>query len=236
MKYAIPVLVGVALVVFGCMDGPVAPDLQVPDGVTATELEAASKATVDRAEYAVQGYPFQFAGPPGDDGVLEEGSTWPPTKGSSAKLLRGKDFLQLNAHTTGLPPGAYTVWWGLINKPEMCAVPGACDIPDVFNPVTEGSVFWATGGIVQANGVGNFSARVYVGELPQGDDQIMLAGNGLTNPQEAVVFSVIKYHGPPSDDPYELWLQTHTLTGLCTTRANAYDVMSCFDPQLAIIR
>jgi hypothetical protein len=223
----------------GCADAPVGLESQRLTDAADLDLDnhtMGSAATIERTEYGVFGYPFQIAGPPGDEGVLEEGSTWPPTKGSHAKLLRGEDFVQLNAHTTGLPPGAYTVWWGFINKPEMCAVPGACTPVDIFNPITDGSVFWATGGLVQENGVGNFNARVYAGTLPQGEDQILLAGNGLTNVQGAVVFSVIKYHGPASDDPAELYAQTHTAHALCGPQSNAYTETECFDPQMAVFQ
>jgi hypothetical protein len=140
-----------------------------------------------------------------------------------------------------LPPGAYTNWWVIINNPEECTN-GQCDVEDVFfNPATNSSVFWATGSIVQSNGIGNFSARVNVGELPSGPDQVPLPGPpGLVDPEGAEIHIIVKYHGPASSDPDELYQQTHTLTGLCDQGANAYDLTSvgfgiqCFDPQFVI--
>jgi hypothetical protein len=71
------------------------------------------------------------------------------------------------------------------------------------------------------------------------DPQQHIFGPGLVNPKTAEVWVIIKYHGPASDDPDELYLQTHTLQGLCEEGANAYDLgpgfgIQCFDPQIAI--
>ena len=81
----------------------------------------------------------------GDGGVIN---------GSSAKLARSEDAIWLRINTTGLSAGAYTFWWVISNNPE------ACDDPDLFNPAAMGAGFWATGGVVDANGVGHFRARL----------------------------------------------------------------------------
>jgi hypothetical protein len=52
-----------------------------------------------------------------------------------------------------------------------------------------------------------------------------------------MVISIIKYHGPPSDDPDVLYDQTHTLLGSCDQGVNGFfdgQVIQCFDPQWAI--
>jgi len=197
------------------------------------QVKVLRKTTVRKADVVA----FQPAGDFGG-GVLTPGTFFPPTNGGFSTLKRGSDWISYNLHTTGLPSGAYTNWWVIINNPEACT-DGVCDEADVFeNPATNSSVFWATGGIVEKNGVGNFSARIEVGELPTGQDQFVF-GLGLVNPATAEVHIIVKYHGPASDDPNELYLQTNTLTGLCDQGANGYDLgppfgVQCFDPQVSV--
>ena len=196
--------------------------------------DALGKAGVQSTELSV----FQAAGPFGG-GVLTPGDTFPPTRGSTSKLVRNDGWVQYNIHTTGLPAGAYTVWIVTINAPGNCATE-PCGEADVFgNPAADATVFWSDGGVVQANGVGNFKARVRVGELPTGDGQIGWPGNGLLDPHGAEIHLIVKYHGPASDDPAVLYEQTHTLVGSCEEGANGYDYgppfgVQCFDPQVAI--
>lgn len=244
------ILIGVLALFLGCDESVVAPEAgrsETPKPAD-TQLFAAKNAVVSFT--AVQ--TFQPAGPAGARGVLTEGDTFEPTKGSTAEIQRGADYLQVNIHTTGLPPGAYTTWWAIINEPDACVpstdpafpdIVGDCGFDEVFdfNPETGEvgpslpSVFWSTGGIVQSNGVGNFQDRTRVGEA-FGDPFPLqhLWGPGLTSPASAIVFYIIKYHGPPSDDPDELYAQTHTLLGLCDDRANGLPDGNCFDPQWAV--
>ncbi len=172
---------------------------------------------------------FQEAGPAGERGVLTEGDFFPPTNGGFSSLRRGEDRLQFNLHTTGLPPGAYTNWWVIWNDPSQCS-DGVCGPDDFFNAAADFSVFWATGGMVESDGVGNFRARISEGEDAPGPDGF-IAGNGLTDAENATVMIILKYHGLASDDPDEVFLQTHTLLGLCDDRANAKLNGNCFDPQ-----
>ena len=55
----------------------------------------------------------------------------------------------------------------------------------------------------------------------------------------AAVLIVIRYHGPASDNPNQLYWQTHTLLGGCQSGANAEDFgqgvgVQCPDFQMAI--
>jgi len=59
----------------------------------------------------------------GPTNVLEPGTFFPPTDGGHATLRRGYDYIQFNLHTTGLPPGAYTVWYIIFNEPADCTGP-----------------------------------------------------------------------------------------------------------------
>ena len=134
----------------------------------------------------------------------------------------------------GLLQGAYTNWWVILNDPSQCPN-NECTLADVFtNPASKPSVFWATGGIVQSNGVGNFWAKISEGQASGGVEPFLI-GMGLEDAANAAVFVIIKYHGPASNDPGELFLQTHSVVGLCDDRANALPDGNCFDPQIAML-
>ena len=192
--------------------------------------------------------PFQPAGDlGGPTNVLKPGTLFPPTEGSHATLRRGHDYIQFTLHTTGLPPGAYTAWYLIFNKPMACQGPNPVDGKcngggaDLFLP-THATV-WATGKVVKENGVANFSDKLYVGERR---DEEPLFGDDLKapleNPKGAEVQIVLLYHGPASDDPEVLYEQTHTLLGSCgpDEGANSLDggpdfgnLIFCFSPQFA---
>lgn len=137
-----------------------------------------------------------------------------------AKLERNDDGVELNIWTTHLPAGAYTVWWVVFNNPDACV--DGCDGADLGNPAVEGSVLYATGGVVGASGFGYFRADLEVGET-EGE---VLFGPGLLDAGTEIHF-VIRNHGPASSDPDELEAQTTTFEGGC-------DVFDCYDPQAGI--
>ena len=152
----------------------------------------------------------------------------------TAELSRIAQGLNLTLHTTMLTPGAaYTIWWIIFNNPEECSgVP--CGLGDLGNALVNPSVFWSTGGVVQDNGVGNFQATIDEGEPSKGPDGFLVGTDGLVDAAKAEVHVIIKYHGPASNDPDELFLQTNTVLGLCDDRANALPDGNCFDPQIAM--
>lgn len=172
-------------------------------------------------------------------GVLTPGETFPPTRLSVAVLERQEECLDYAMTTTGLPPGAYTNWWLIFNRPEECrdapfGIPcGANDA--VADTSVAASVFWATGGVVEVGGVGTFAGRTCIGgDLGTPASQHFF-GPGLLDPQGAVVKLVVKYHGPPSDSSKGLFSQTHTALGGCLSGANAIigrDGVRCFDAQI----
>lgn len=197
-------------------------------------------------------FPFLPAGDlGGPSNVLTPGTFFPPTNGGSASLKRGTDYIQFNLHTTGLPEGAYTVWYVIFNEPGDCTEPnpanGACAGgagADFGLPTT--AIVWATGGIVRANGVGNFHNRLYVGERRAPGTQEVLVGGALDspleNPQGAEVHLIVKYHGPASRNRAVLFAQTHSILGSCGINegANPLDLgpsfggVHCFDPQAVV--
>ena len=176
---------------------------------------------------------FQAAGEIGG-GVLTAGAEFAPTGQNSATLTRGADWMEIDIQTSGLPPGAYTVWWVVFNNPSACA--DACGEADLLTEDVQASAFWATGGIIEEDGIGNFSARHELGTSRGvfGAQDILNAG--AFDLATAEIHNAIKYHGAPSEDVNELVLQTHTLGGGCMEGANAIDIgepfgIQCFDPQ-----
>ena len=181
----------------------------------------------------------------GPENLLTPGEFFPPTAKAEAILKRGKDYVQFNLHTNGLPEGAYTVWYVIFNNTGDCVGPGSsggvCGLNDLFVPSV--AVVWATGKIVQGNGIGNFSDRIYVGE--QRNETIIFGdalSSPLENPKTAEIHLIIKYHGLPSEDPAILYDQLHTLLGNCGENdgANSFNDgdfgIQCFDPQVAIFK
>ncbi len=111
----------------------------------------------------------------GHDNVLEPGTFFPPTDGAHATLRRGTDYIQFTVHTTGLPEGAYTVWYAIFNNPDDCTE--ECGEDDLLLPGT--AVVWATGKVVTANGIGNFRDKLYVGERREPGTQEAVLGEAL---------------------------------------------------------
>jgi hypothetical protein len=181
-------------------------------------------------------FAFQAAGDVGG-GVLEPGKTYPPTTHGFATLKRGRDWIQVNIQTSGLPAGAYTVWWVIFDAPQGCV--GGCGADDLFNPDANPSVLFAMGGVVPERGTAGFRARYQVGnDLGEPGTQHIL-GDGSLHPATAEVHNIIKYHGPAAADRATLHEQTHTLLGGCFDGANAVDLgdpfgVQCFDPQAVV--
>lgn len=145
--------------------------------------------------------------------------------GSAARLQRSADAIWIKVNTTGLPAGAYTVWAVTFNNPDACALGagncGAGDLPPT-SLAPDGSVMWASGGIVEENGVGHFRAHIEEG-MPPGQ---VLRGSGLNDAENAEVHIIVRYHGPVGSDAATALLQTTTVAGGC-------GVFLCFEPQSA---
>lgn len=177
-----------------------------------------------------EGFPDEIADPP---------VFYPPTGGSHTSIRRGVDGFSYNAHTTGLPAGAYTNWIVGFPDPSLCS-DGSCGGDDVFPAEGDPFVdigqflFYVDGGVVQENGVGNFQGRVKLGEFPNPDDEapgigVVLPGawgDPTTDPSTTEYHLVVRYHGPVI--PEILYEQTHTFDGGC-------DVYACYDPQAGVL-
>ena len=125
------------------------------------------------------------------------------TEVGDAQLVRTPNGVQINISTTALEPSAvYTVWW-VIDF-------GAC-------------VQWATGHPIGPDGAGQFSARLNVGDTS--GDQPEGPCPGLVDPQNQVIWAVLRSHGPKI--PGRVYEQMGTYLGGC-------DANICSDEQIVI--
>ena len=194
----------------------------------------------------VQNAAFQANAPAGNvgGGVLTPGQLFPPTEGSLATLHRTESCLEYTIDTTGLPPGAYTNWVFAFDNPDACRNPARGAVcfggPDIFgNPEAEANAFWGSGGVVGEDGVGGFAARKCIGESLGTPETQHVAGQGFSRPLTAAVYVTVRYHGPASENPDQLYWQTHSVIGGCRSGANAHDFglpagVHCPDLQLAV--
>lgn len=121
-----------------------------------------------------------------------------PVPGAYATLLRNKNGLTTNVHTSVLSgPGVYSVWWIIFNDPASCEF-YLCtfDLPDLIAN--------AAGKIVPPGGLANFAAWVGPGGPYSGE--VMIGDPGLTHPAGALITLVVRYHGPaiPGEIPQQL--------------------------------
>lgn len=125
----------------------------------------------------------------------------PVVPGSSSMLVRTDKGITMTIHTSGLQPGAaYTVWWGIFNNPEECAVPHQCvPMPDLGNPDVLGTVLNATGHVIGKNGVGNFAAHLAEGDKSGLSLPIEFPGDefGLIDARKAMILLAVRTHGQP---------------------------------------
>ena len=153
----------------------------------------------------------------------------------------------------GSGAGAYTVWAAVFNDPGDChhgADGVACGLGDTqghsdstpeggehssstlddgfsYSNMSEASVFWAGGGLVGPDRIGQFRGTIEVGETPGGQ---ILRGDGLLN-NTAHIHLIVRYHGPAVagfvDD------QIGTLHGFCTSAASPQaGSFDCYEPQV----
>ncbi|MEO0534161.1 MAG: PEP-CTERM sorting domain-containing protein [Cyanobacteria bacterium P01_A01_bin.123] len=153
-----------------------------------------------------------------------------PIEDSTASLTRLTDAIEISFETQSLPAGTHTLWWILFGQPEFCT--DGCGTDDLSNEAVEASSLFGTGIIVGEDGVGHFEARLEVGELPQGEDQV-LRGDGLKDPFGTEVHALTRWHGPASDDPDLLEKQISTFNGGCATPEEP-DLFPCANLQATV--
>ncbi len=137
----------------------------------------------------------------------------------TSTLHRSKNGITVNYRTTGLTPGyTYTIWWVIWNNPEDCEIPGACLDSD-FGFV-EVEVLYAAGHVVGNSGVGNFSARLNVGDDSQSINDLFglppAGGLQAGRTWSSEVHMVLRSHGP-------------AIPGMISEQINSYEG-GCLDP------
>ncbi|MCH8799286.1 MAG: hypothetical protein IH963_00085 [Chloroflexi bacterium] len=146
----------------------------------------------------------------------------------TSELVRDAEGISMSFDTTDLPVGAFTVWWVIFNNPTACSNDDCGSSDTRLGGPARASILWATGGIVGPDRIGHASAHLKVG-LDNAPGYVH-RGPGLTNPIEAEVHIVIKYHGPPQyDNPEILALQLTSFVGDCAR-------LLCYLPQSGVHR
>jgi hypothetical protein len=120
----------------------------------------------------------------------------------AATLVRTDKGISFKISTSGLEPGANTVWIVIFNKPQNCAGgPGHCAPSDINNPDVKASIVYGAGAIVGDDGIANFQGSLQEGSPPAGIQVNVPAGtfNGLKNALKADIHLVVRQHGAVSD-------------------------------------
>ena len=145
----------------------------------------------------------------------------------AATLTRTNTGISYAVYTSGLTPGANTIWIVIFNKPENCMAggPGVCMGPDLDNPAVQGSVVAGSGYIVGADGIANFVGSLEKGSPPTGIQVNVPAGtaNGLKHPKKAEIHLVVRQHGPVDD-----------MGGAVTQLTTFESPATCINPEVCI--
>jgi hypothetical protein len=162
-------------------------------------------------------------------------------------LHRSKNGLTVNYHATDLTPGyAYTLWWVIWNRPDLCGTENQCAVTDFLDPDVEVDVLYAAGHVIGASGKGHFSARLNAGDISESiyDIQGLPQPYGLQlgNSLSAEVHMVLRSHGPAV--PGIVNEQINSYTGGCPNDGLYYgfppfteipdEIGECGDYQFAI--
>ena len=149
---------------------------------------------------------------------------------STAALHRTRTGIGYTASVRGLEPGAaYTNWFVAFTRPDRCETACACGLADLSNPDAEVGVYYATGRVADAYGQATFSSETDYGELPDGEDQVPLAG--LENPvtPRSEVHLVVRRHDQAAVDDLLREAQLTTFGAGCPPGG-------CVDEQVSVHR
>lgn len=135
-----------------------------------------------------------------------------PSAGST--LLRNKDGVYFDLHTSSLMPGvAASAWLAVFNNPEFCAET-ICTPNDFANPLVDGTLFSTGGVVVGRDGKAVYGAYRAVGDLTGARPGVGF-GAGLKHPLTAQIHIVVRTHGMASEDPAILEQQLTMFNGNC---------------------
>src|SRR5438132_6300057 len=118
-----------------------------------------------------------------------------PVLPGSSTLTRTAEEVSIRVHASDLKAGAYTFWMGEIEL-------------DGF--VHGGRV---AGRVVNQSGIANVKVEAEVGEILGDFFDAPLVPAPLKDPLHSTFFLVLRYHGPASSDPAQLFQQLHTFQG-----------------------
>lgn len=143
--------------------------------------------------------------------------------GARGTIERSDTEICLGVVTSGLPPGAYTMWGIAFDNPGNCThggggippLPGSCGMGDDFDEATEPTGQWMGAFLVGPDGRGHLSHCVELG-APRLDGFLqLLFGDGVDNPG-AEIHGIIRSHGEALyDDPEILGYQLTNVLGGC---------------------
>ena len=149
---------------------------------------------------------------------------------STSALHRSRTGVGYTASVRGLEPGAaYTNWFVAFTRPDRCETACACGLADLSNPDAEVGVYYATGRVADDYGQATFSSETDYGELPDGEDQVPLAG--LENPVtlRSEVHLVVRRHDRAAVDDLLREAQLTTFNAGCPAGG-------CVDEQVSVHR
>jgi len=141
-----------------------------------------------------------------------------------SEVIRLKGQAKYSVNAVGLKANeAHTVWYGVFNKPEACAIPCECNGADIPNQEVGFGMFWAGGRVADEYGQINIDGLVNYGRY--NNDQILL-GKPMQS-RRAEIQIVLRTHGVASADPGILEKQLTEYQGGC-------DVAACEDYVLTV--
>jgi hypothetical protein len=165
----------------------------------------------------------------------------PGVEDSKAELTRRDEEIWVKAHTDRLSPGVHTNWWVIFNNPEHCE--DGCDGSDLSRDGVMGSVFFATGEVIEDDGIGSFRAFLQEEEFPSDPAQVLMdftGGIGLMQDKAstAEIHYVMRYHGPTDTNFPEVTLEDMITTfgGGCNNVPEGSGTpgnFACWDQQAA---
>lgn len=166
----------------------------------------------------VMGSATARAGGPADvtvNPVFTNASPPEEIEGASSTLIRTSKGISMVLTTSGLEPGAYTIWFAVFNDPEACFFGvGGCGVGEDFEPGGAASpggaarfgFTYAGGHIVGDSGEATFAGHLKVGDVLLNND--LELDEALENARMAEIHLIVRYHGQA--DPGRIAEQIHT--------------------------
>lgn len=123
-------------------------------------------------------------------------------EGASSTLIRTDKGVSMELTTSGLEPGAYTIWFAVFNDPDACFFGvGGCGVGEDFEPGGAASpggaarfgFTYAGGHIVGDSGEATFAGHLKVGDVLLNND--LELDETLENARMAEIHLIVRFHG-----------------------------------------